>query len=232
MLRFKLASIRGTPQRYSDSDMFWAMYLMSGSARVGRKSICKTLGIGEGSVRSILTILTDCRLLDTYQTGSILNARGHDLFDSIPITPAEIDIPDWIPGEQCFAIVVKGVGSKVTDGMRERDAGVRVGGHGCTTIVFRDGRPFVPPDGDLDEFAPEYSEYLMSLDIAGPEDAIIVGSADDEATARTSATNAAFGLLRRAPDNIRTHLSHVLKDIYRTSEEHRPDLCRASLGFL
>lgn len=66
----------------------------------------------------------------------------------------------------------------------------------CTTLVLRDGHLIMPPDWDLDRESPEYSEYIRSRDIMEPGDALIIGSADDIHTARSSAVNAALNLIR------------------------------------
>ena len=195
MLLFKSVPNRGSRPRYSDSDIFWAMYMMSGTSRVGRKNICEELDLGEGTARNLITLLDSCGLINTYQTGSVLSERGHELFDSIPIVPVYVDIPEGIPGRFHCTVIVKGRGPDITNGMRERDAGIRSGGLGCTTLVYRDEHLFMPPDWDLDDKSPRYSGYLRSLGVMGPDDAMIIGSADDSYTARTSAANAAFTLV-------------------------------------
>ena len=81
MLLFKSVPNRGSRPRYSDSDIFWAMYMMSGTSRVGRKNICEELDLGEGTARNLITLLDSCGLINTYQTGSVLSERGHELFD-------------------------------------------------------------------------------------------------------------------------------------------------------
>lgn len=108
----------------------------------------------------------------------------------------DVDVPEIIPGKHHFAVVVSGMGRDITNGMRERDVGVRSGGLGCTTLVLHDGHLIMPPDWDLDRESPEYSEYIRSRDIMGPGDALIIGSADDIHTARSSAVNAALNLIR------------------------------------
>lgn len=195
MLLFKSVPNRGSRPRYSDSDIFWTMYMMSGAERVGRKILCDELDMGEGSARNLLSLLDSCDLINTFQTGSVLSERGQELFDSIPIHPVFIDIPEGIPGRYHSTVIVRDKGPEITNGMRERNAGIRSGGLGCTTLVFRDGHLYMPPDWNLDEKSPRYSEYLRSLDVMGPDDALIIGSADDAYTARTSAANAAFTLV-------------------------------------
>ena len=87
-----------------------------------------------------------------------------------------------------------GVGKKIENGMQQRDAGIKVGASGCTTVVIRNGELMIPPDWNLDKERPEVAAKVREITNITEDDAIIVGSAYDQHTAVVAALTAAFEL--------------------------------------
>jgi hypothetical protein len=90
---------------------------------------------------------------------------------------------------------VYGVGNRIVNGMEQRDAGIKAGAFGCTTVVLRDGKLMIPPDWNLDEQSPELAYKIRKESGITADDAIIVGSGPTKVVAIEAALNAAFELL-------------------------------------
>ncbi|NLN71951.1 MAG: hypothetical protein GX137_04075 [Thermoplasmatales archaeon] len=179
--------------RFNDADVYWALHVLSDGKRMGRKRLAEALGIGEGSVRRIVDTLRDWEMISVHQTGITITRSGLGFLAELPVKVLDISLGDSVVGDCQQSILVYGVGSKIENGMQQRDVGIRVGALGCTTVVMRDEVLMIPPDWNLDEERPDIAEKIRKTDM-GPNDAIIVGSAQDSHTAVNAALMAAFQL--------------------------------------
>ncbi len=188
-----------TPQygpmfRFTDANVYWALYILSDGKRMGRKRLAEEIGVGEGSMRRILETLRQWEMITIKQTGITITRSGLGFLSEIPIRVVDIDLQDAIVGDYSQAIVVYGVGKKIENGMQQRDAGIRVGATGCTTLVIRNGVLMIPPDWNMDERNPAVAARVREVTNITEDDAIIVGSAYDQHTAVVAALTAAFEL--------------------------------------
>ncbi len=188
-----------TPQygpmfRFTDANVYWALYILSDGKRMGRKRLADEIGVGEGSMRRILETLRQWEMITIKQTGITITRSGLGFLSEIPIRVVDIDLQDAIVGDFSQAIVVYGVGKKIENGMQQRDAGIRVGATGCTTLVIRNGVLMIPPDWNMDEKNPAVAARVREVTNITEDDAIIVGSAYDQHTAVVAALTAAFEL--------------------------------------
>ena len=188
-----------TPQygpmfRFTDANVYWALHILSDGKRMGRKRLADEIGVGEGSMRRILETLRQWEMITIKQTGITITRSGLGFLSEIPIRVVDIDLQDAIVGDFSQAIVVYGVGKKIENGMQQRDAGIRVGATGCTTLVIRNGVLMIPPDWNMDEKNPAVAARVREVTNITEDDAIIVGSAYDQHTAVVAALTAAFEL--------------------------------------
>lgn len=188
-----------TPQygpmfRFTDANVYWALYILSDGKRMGRKRLADEIGVGEGSMRRILETLRQWEMITIKQTGITITRSGLGFLAEIPIKVVDLDLKDAIVGTYGQAVVVYGVGKKIENGMQQRDAGIKAGATGCTTLVIRDGALMVPPDWNMDEKNPAVAARVREVTNITEDDAIIVGSAYDQHTAIVAALTAAFEL--------------------------------------
>jgi predicted transcriptional regulator len=181
--------------RFSDASIYWALYTLSDGKRLGRKKLAETVGIGEGSMRRIIDTLKEWNFILVKQTGITITKAGQTFLNKIPIRVISIDLGDSTIGAHSQSVLVMGVGDKVHNGMQQRDAGIKVGATGCTTVVIRDGVLMIPPDWNLDEKDPELAYKIRKETGITKDDAIIVGSADTKMLAIEAAINAAFEMI-------------------------------------
>lgn len=182
--------------RFTDASVYWALHVLSDGRRMGRKRLSEEIGVGEGSMRRILNTLKERNMILIKQTGITITKTGMDYLEQIPIRVITLDPGSLVIGAYTQAVLVKGAAGNVGNGLKQRDAGIRAGSLGCTTLVIRDGKKvFLPPDWSIDENNPEVAEQIRSNDLAADGDAIIIGGADDQNTAINAALTAAFELV-------------------------------------
>jgi hypothetical protein len=180
--------------RFGDTNVYWALYLLSDGKRIGRKVLAELVGVGEGSMRRILDTLKEWEMISVKQTGITITKTGHGFLNEIPVKILNMDFGDVVLGKYQQAVKVYGVAHKIENGMQQRDAGIRMGASGCTTIVFRNGKLMMPPDWDLEKERPDIVEKISRSIGLSASDVIIIGGADDIHSAVNAALAAAFEL--------------------------------------
>ncbi len=161
---------------------------------MGRKKLSEMVGIGEGSMRRIIDTLREWEMIDIKQTGIKISREGIGFLSELPLKVLDINIGDLVVGDHQQALLVKGVAHKIENGMQQRDAGIRAGSEGCTTILYRDGKLLMPPDWDLDVNRPGLAGIIRSIEDMEEGDVIIVGGAFERLGAVNGALSAAFEL--------------------------------------
>jgi len=180
--------------RFGDTNVYWALHLLAEGKRIGRKALADLVGVGEGSMRRILDTLKEWEMISVKQTGITITKTGIGFLNELPVRILDLSVGDVVLGKYQQAVKVSGVSSKIENGMQQRDAGIRAGAAGCTTILLRDGKLIMPPDWELDKERPEIAERIRKSAGLGADDVIIVGGADDIHSAVNAALAAAFEL--------------------------------------
>lgn len=181
--------------RFTDASVYWALYVLSDGKRVGRKRLSEMIGVGEGSMRRILNTLKERNMVLIKQTGITITKAGLDFLEQTPIRVIDLNPGSLVIGECTQAVLVKGAAEKVGNGLKQRDAGIRAGSLGCTTLVINDGKVMLPPDWSIDDNNPDVAKAILGMKIVENGDAIIIGGADDQNTAINAALTAAFELV-------------------------------------
>lgn len=180
--------------RFTDASVYWALYVLSDGKRMGRKRLAEEIGVGEGSMRRIIETLREWEMISVKQTGITITKTGLNYLKGLPLTVVNVDLGDAIVGDYSRSVVVYGVSDKIQNGMQQRDAGIKAGASGCTTVVMRNGEFIIPPDWNLDKERPEVAKNIRDNTDMGEKDVLIVGSGDDLTVATAAALTAAFEL--------------------------------------
>ena len=180
--------------RFTDANVYWALYLLSDGKRMGRKKLADAVGVGEGSMRRILDTLREWEMINIKQTGITITRSGLGFLGELPIKIVDIDMGDAVVGEFNQAVLVYGVANKIENGMQQRDAGIKVGAEGCTTVVMRDGVLMIPPDWNVDKERPALARRIRTVTEMTDKDVLIVGSSSNRYAAVAAALTAAFEL--------------------------------------
>jgi len=107
-------------------------------ARTGRKKLLRKIGIGEGSMRTILKKLKNNGLIDSAKKGHALNDSGNGYLNEYMkkfSAPFKIHADDIVGGRKT-GIVVHAASGKITTGLSERDMAVRTGASGAIVLKY------------------------------------------------------------------------------------------------
>ncbi len=185
----------GPVHRFGNHHVYRTLMALSDQKRKGRKQIAEAVGIGEGSMRTIVEYLRGLAMIDVRQTGVRITRHGNDFLSNLPIKMSNIGHGSIALGKECVAVQMSSNGNKIKLGVEQRDSAIMAGAEGATTLVVRDGKLIVPPDYVLDDHDPEVASRLRSAFNIREGDAIIVGTASTVAKAEDGALAAAFDLL-------------------------------------
>ena len=181
--------------RFTDANVYYALYILSDGKRVGRKKLAEEAGVGEGSMRRILDKFREWNFVQIKQTGISITKAGLVFLDQIPVRLIDVDLQGSVVGDFTQGVIVYGASSKIVNGMQQRDAGIKAGAEGCTTIVIRDGKLMIPPDWNMDEQTPELAYKIRKDTGITADDVIIVGGGSSKIAAVEAVLNAAFELV-------------------------------------
>jgi len=166
---------------------------------VGRFKLSQELEIGEGSVRTLLKRMKEAGLVQFSRSGCTLTSKGQDLWKEINskiAAKAEINRTEVTVGSHNVAILIRDAGNRVTSGIEQRDAAIKAGALGATTLVMRGGRLQIPAiSEDVSRDFPEAYRQVMETLHPQEGDAIVIGSADEPRKAEYGALAAAWTLL-------------------------------------
>lgn len=181
--------------RFGDYHVYKTLSILSDGRRKGRKQLADRIGVGEGSMRTIVDYLREEGLIDVKQTGIRISKKGQDFISRLPLQVYVLDVPDITLGQRSVAVQVKGAASKIDSGMKQRDQAIKAGAEGATTIIVRGDRLTVPVDYDLDKDRPEVAAAIRRLFDLADDDVIIVGTSEELQRAEEGAMAAALDLL-------------------------------------
>lgn len=187
----------GPKPLFSQYHLLMTLLLIREKGPVGRKNLSREMAIGEGSMRSILDRLKKAKYVITEKNGNVLAPPGRELLNKIGIEMFPIEGGILSLGETDAAVLVSHGRSRISDGFAQRDAAVRAGARGATTLVINAGRLSFPPDGRplddeyiLDQFRRNSPRWPLRED-----DVMIIGTADDLIGAQKGALAAAVEIL-------------------------------------
>jgi Domain of unknown function (DUF4443) len=195
----KIAS-RYAPSRVLSFDsvhLFKTLQLMNEKGHVSRSSVCKELSLGDGVVRTLLKHLKMQGLINSTNSGTRLTEKGMTILSGLVSSiPAETSIPksSVALGRFNYAVLIKQYGFAVKSGIEQRDAAIKMGGSGATTLLFKDNK-LVIPGTSYDSLSKEPYTAKLLIEKLNPKDGdvIIIGSAvEDVRIAEFAAKNAAF----------------------------------------
>jgi hypothetical protein len=185
----------GPMHRFSDFHVYNALAFISDGRRKGRKNIAEAIGVGEGSMRTILEFLRDHDLVDIKQTGVVITKRGLEFLNSFHLQVGLVTRSDFSIGQITVAVLIKDKADRIRIGVEQRDAAVKAGAEGATTIVVHKGDLWILPDYNLETNSPEFASELRGIFELHERDVIIIGTGQSYRQAEDGALSAAFDLL-------------------------------------
>ena len=178
--------------------VYTIMILGQSSQGVGRYRIKKEIGLGEGSIKTLLIRLKDEEIISTEskrQMGHLLTPKGIQIFQTII---QMLPIPQSIENEQnkfvvgkfaMYTLIRKEYQRDYTQiGISQRDEAIKIGGTGATVLIYNN-HEFMFPDN--------YSITIPEIhDQCDQGDLVVIGGGETDNQARLSAIAAALSLLK------------------------------------
>ena len=192
----------GRPPHFIEAHLVRALRIIGSKGPIGRASLAKALGLGEGAARTLLKHLENRRFIEASRAGITLTQYGRRLLmDLSSLISDAIEVPhsSLTVGAFNMAVLSRNTANSIRAGLEQRDAAVKVGAQGATTLVFSHGRLTMPTvEEDVLQIAPEVREALMSKLKPEENDVIVIGSADDKLAAE-------YGAIAAALETLKTH---------------------------
>ncbi len=184
---------KGPLPRFAEIHVQMALDLIAKHWQVGRKQLTEALGVGEGSMRTILNKLKNRGLITSSRGGHSLTAKGK-LALGKPFEFVRVNVGDLTVGKVNIATIVRGAAVKVKRGVEQRDEAIKAGAAGATVLIFRRGK-LQFPDG-FQEIKKETHDALLRILRPKEGDVVVIGSAGDLARAEAGARAAALSIVK------------------------------------
>lgn len=192
----------GPSLTFKEFHVLEAIELMGNEGYVGRVKLSKELGLGEGVTRTLLKHLKDHNLITIDpKKGCKLTKKGEKVYKTISsriVGPLEIPKNPITIGDFNVSVMVKNAVKAITYGLEQRDAAVKVGALGATTLIYTKNLLTMPGvEENCFKNNPEILSLIVSRFTPREGDVIIIGSASNPEKAKLGAKAAAFETLKR-----------------------------------
>jgi len=190
----------GRAPLFIEAHLVKALATIGAEGSIGRLKLAKVLGLGEGTTRTLIKHLGKEELITTSKTGIALADEGRKLWSSLKSRISqEMEIPKstLTVGSFNVAILVHNAGNVIKAGLEQRDAAIKVGALGATTLIFSHAKLTMPSaKEDVFKKIPAIRKQLVFELKPQENDVIIIGTANDKSTAELGAIAAALETLK------------------------------------
>jgi len=139
-------------------------------------------------------------VVEVSRTGIVLSDLGEKILSDLRSNLSEeSEVPEssLTVGPHNVAVLIKNVADSVKYGLEQRDAAIRAGALGATTLIFRNDRLIMPGvSNDVFQNIKPIHDMLVAKLKPEENDVIVIGSADDKRTAEFAAKTVALKLLK------------------------------------
>ena len=166
----------------------------------GRLELSRELGVGEGTIRTIIRRLTKAGIITTGEEGCRLTRKGVTMYNRLREKLSRVrsvDANELSLDKASAAIVVKSSGGLVKRGVEQRDAAIRAGATGACTLIYRNGNYLMPKGNSDSKLNPHDKLPKILDDLFAPtnNDVLIIASAPEKEVAEYGAIAAALTLM-------------------------------------
>lgn len=187
----------GPMARYSDAHIYFALHvLMSRETRISRKDLADAIGVGEGSLRTIISSLKDWDLITISRSGIAISDVGKKFYKSLKINLVDVPQSSYVVGAYQRGILIPGASNKITNGVAQRDIAIITGADGASIFVMKDGDLRMPPSWDMGVRDPEFVRSVLSTVDMQDDDVLVISGARDSGLAALTAISVGLGILR------------------------------------
>ncbi|MEM2233112.1 MAG: DUF4443 domain-containing protein [Nitrososphaerota archaeon] len=191
---------RGARPSYSTLDVLRALLLIRRVGLVSRAAMSEELGIGEGSVRSLVRKLALMGLVQVIRSGCTLTKTGEEFLSALSehvAGPVRLDLRGVWRYPHSVGVSVRNGARFVGSGLEERDEAVRHGAEAAMVLTYETGRLLMPELEDLSTSYPDFSHHVNETMRPVDGDCIIIAGASTYGKAEAGALGAGLKLLKR-----------------------------------
>ncbi|MDE1770377.1 MAG: DUF4443 domain-containing protein [Thaumarchaeota archaeon] len=190
---------RHAPSRVLSFDLvhvFKTMQMMDDNKKISRSRMMQELDLGEGAIKTLVKHMKMSDLVENSNAGMWLSNKGKAMFTKLHVSmPVETDIPKCsiALGKFNHAILLKNMAYAIRSGIEQRDAAIKAGAVGATTLIYRNERLVLPGTGeDLMRNDPKMHEMIMEKLSPKEDDVIIIGSSQSKKIAEMASKSVAL----------------------------------------
>lgn len=197
----EIAQPKGPAPAFTPVQLAYALMVIGGEVGVGRKRLAQLLGLGEGTVRTMLSRLASAGLIRTTKKGLSLTEKGRQAFQSISTVVKSMGRPAFpLPWEleHSVGVLVKGMADKVVSGLEERDEAIRHGAEAAIILTREADGIHMPRISNISQERPEFAKNVEEFFKPSVGDVMIIAGAHDEQRALYAALAPALKLLAKA----------------------------------
>ena len=190
---------QGPYPSFSILHLIKSLELIVKEGSVGRGRLSKELEIGVGVTRTLISRLKNAKLVIVSKSGCSLTQKGEKIWNelqSIILQKFEIEKSELTLGTYDFAVLIKGCGHKIKNGIKQRDVAIIAGANGATTLFFRKKHlilPRISKNVALD-YPVAFSNITRLFELE-ENDVVVIGSANTLKRAEYGALAAAWSLI-------------------------------------
>src|ERR671933_2068773 len=156
-----LKALTKIASRYAPSKMlsfelvhiFKVFQLLDKNEHVSRTLLCQELALGEGSVRTLLKHLKMQNLVKSTNGGTRLTEKGKALSSELlQSIPSEAIMPKCsiALGTFNYVVLLRNYSFAIKSGIEQRDAAIKIGALGATTLLYKDHKFTMPGSSSKD----------------------------------------------------------------------------------
>ncbi|MCL2642034.1 MAG: DUF4443 domain-containing protein [Candidatus Bathyarchaeota archaeon] len=189
----------GPPTTFTSFHIYCALELLS-QEQTGRNKLADKIGVGDGTIRTIINRLKTAELISNTKEGCTLTQKGQEVWQQFEqIFPQRTEIPktEITPSEFNYGFIVKGQRDKIKSGIDQRDAAIIAGAKRAIVLIANQGSLHVASvDQCIDkEYTAATKEIRKKINPQNDKDIIIIAGAETPLKAKTGAFAAAWTLI-------------------------------------
>lgn len=186
---------------FSELHVARALESLGYKAGLGRMALSREIGLGGGAVRTLIKRLKERSLIVIDRYGCKLTRKGQKVHNELvgrfsrrsPIAAGKL-----ATDRQSVAMIVRDAGSVVGSGLEARDAVIRAGATGATTVTFKKKKFII--EGGSSDCASDFLDPVWGLILRKlrpqDNDVVIISSASQKSLAEYGALAAALEIIK------------------------------------
>jgi len=180
-------SSRYAPSRiltFNSAHIFKTLQLIEKKGTVSRNLLSSELGLGEGSIKTLIKHLKMEDMIRTTNKGTKMSDKGKSILTKLSLYVGnETDVPECSIsiGKFNHAILLKQMKCEISSGIEQRDIAIKNGANGAITLTF-ENEQFLTVNTNYDSLQNETNIKKLLVDRLNPidNDIIIICSNDSK----------------------------------------------------